>query len=192
MKRKLKPYIFTLTALVVGPLICFLVVWLWFLSKPVPFAYTWAERGLWPVACSTRGCVTTRDWARQYTTAEKFAELTGAKAQTPEEALTSSVRQHLLAHAFFKSPVTFSDARRYREQVLNVNKVDFLQEKLGLTGEEYDEFVILPFLEQEALRQEQKVESTDELYRLLAKDRFILLLSWQYRWDRQAGKAVGQ
>ncbi len=173
----------------VTPLFVVLGIWLWFLSMPTPFEYTWAKVGPWPVACSTRGCVTTRDWARQFEVTEKFSALTGSPDQTPAEALTSAIRQHLLHHAFFKSPVTEIQATRYREQVLNVNKGEFLQESLGVTAEEYDQHVILPFLEQEALRAQNKVESTDELYAGLSKERYILFLPWQYTWDRETGVA---
>lgn len=190
MPRRLRPYLYVLVALVILPIIFVLCLWLWFLSKPAPFDSTWAARGLWPVACSTRGCVTTRDWNRQFRVAEKFALLTASPQQTLDESLTTAIRHHLLHHAFFKSPVTAAEAKRYRQQVLNVNKIEFLQENLGMTAEEYDQYVILPFLEQEALKAQNKVESVDELYANLSKERFILFLPWQYSWDKEAGKVL--
>lgn len=190
MSRKLRPYLYILTGLVITPLVLLFGMWVWLLSKPAPFDYSWAAEGLWPVACSTRGCVTTEDWSRQFRIAEKFALLTASSQQTLDESLTSAIRQHLLHHAFFKSPVTEADAKRYREQVLNVNQVEFLQENLGMSLEDYDRHVVLPFLEQEALKSQNKVESVDELYSGLSKERFILFLPFKYKWDRAAGKVL--
>lgn len=187
MPRRLRPYVYVLLGLVVAPLLVVVGIWIWFLSMLTPFEYIWAQVGPWPIACSTRGCVTTRDWARQFEVTQKFSALTGSPDQTAEEALTSAIRQHLLRHAFFKSPVTEVQARRYREQVLNVNKAEFLQDSLGVTAEEYDRYVILPFLEQEALRAQNKVESTEELYAGLSQERFILFLPWKYTWDSGKG-----
>ncbi|MBI3255338.1 MAG: hypothetical protein HYZ63_00010 [Candidatus Andersenbacteria bacterium] len=190
MPKRLRPYLYLFLVLVMAPILCLLGLWLWFLSKPAPFDYAWAAQGLWPVACSTRGCVTTRDWSRQFRVAEKFALLTASPQQTLDESLTSAIRQHLLHHAFFKSPVTEADAKRYREQVLNVNKGEFLEENLGMGPEEYDRYVILPFLEQEALKAQNKVESVDELYAGLSHERLIVFLPWQYKWDKKAGKVL--
>lgn len=190
MPRALRPYLYLLLGLVITPLVVLVALWLWFLSKPAPFDYALTAQGLWPVACSTRGCVTTKDWAIQFRAAEKFALLTASSQQSLDESLTSAIRHHLLHHAFFKSPVTEADAKRYREQVLNVNQVEFLQENLGMTPAEYDRYVILPFLEQEALKAQNKVESLDELYAGLSHERLIVFLPWQYRWDAQTGTVL--
>jgi hypothetical protein len=190
MSQRLRPYLLILTLLVAAPVVVTVGVWVWILSLPVPFDYGFVRQGPWPIACSTRGCVTTKDWARQFWVAEKFSLLTATPGQTPQEALTSVMRQHLLHHAFFKAPVTEVQATRYREQVLNVNKKEFLQESLGISAEEYDRYVVLPFLEQEALRTQNKVESIDELYAGLSKERFMLFLPFQYTWDRDEASAA--
>jgi len=186
MPKKIKPYLWVLILLVAVPGIFVTGIWIRFLSSQAPFEYAWVQ-GVWPLACSTRGCVTTADWARQFETAKRFAVFTGGAEQTPAQALTSTIRQHLLSHAFFKSPVTVADAKRYRQEILNVQKTDFLKTNLGLSAEEYDQYVILPFLEQQALLEQYKVETTDELYKLLAQERFLVLFTWHYKWDRGTG-----
>lgn len=173
-----------LVLVVAVPILLLVGTWLWFLFSPNTLTYTLAQKEPWPVACSTRGCVTTKDWARQYMLAEHYASVAGGNSQTPAEALTTVIHHHLLSHAFFKSPVTLADARRYREEVLNVHQNEAVEKVVGVAANDYDQYVILPFLEQEALRQEYKVESTEELYTLLSKERFVVSLLKHFRWNR--------
>ncbi|MBI3251505.1 MAG: hypothetical protein HYZ62_01180 [Candidatus Andersenbacteria bacterium] len=189
MPKKLKPYLWVLVFLVAVPGIFVAGTWIRFLLAETPFHYAWVQ-GAWPLACSTRGCITTADWARQFEVAKRFAVFTGGAAQTPAQALTSALRQHLLSHAFFKSPVTVADAKRYRQEILNVQRTDFLETNLGMSAEEYDQYVILPFLEQQALMGQYKAESTEELYKLLSQERFLVLFTWHYRWDRATGSIL--
>lgn len=181
--RRVRFSIVGLALVVAVPILLLLGTWLWFLFSPNTLIYTLAQKEPWPVACSTRGCVTTQDWARQYVLAEQYATVAGGNRQTSAEALTTVIHHHLLAHAFFKSPVTLADARRYREEVLNVHQNEAIKNVVGVSANDYDQYVILPFLEQEALRQEYKVESTEELYTLLSKERFVVSLLRHYRWN---------
>lgn len=187
MPTRLKPYIFVLLALLGIPALLLLGVWIWFLLLPNPLLYEWAQYGVWPIACSSRGCVTTGDWSRQYKLSQTYAAAVGGDVQTEKDALETAIHHHLLAHASFKSPVTLAQAERYREQVLNIHALETVKKVVGVSTQDYDRYVILPFLQQEALRQERKVESTDELYALLGQDRFIVSLLRYYRWDRTEG-----
>lgn len=157
------------------------------LSSTNPAEHSWIGSNPWPIACSTKGCMTTQDWARQYTLAQSFATLTGAPKQTPTEAFTTVIRQHLLAHAFLKSPITKAEAKRYREQVLRISDDRFLNSTLGLSADEYDRYVIMPFLQQEALRKTKELKDSTALYVALSKERFILLLPWHFTWDTDKG-----
>lgn len=183
--RRVRFSIVGLALVIAVPIVLLVGTWLWLLWSPNTLAYTLAQQEPWPVACSTRGCVTTKDWARQYVMAEQYATAAGGSRQTSAEALTTVIHHHLLAHAFFKSPVTLADARRYREEVLNVHQNEAVEKVVGVSASDYDQYVILPFLEQEALRQEYKVESMEELYILLNKERFVVSLLKHYRWDRE-------
>ncbi len=156
--------------------------------KDNPLDHSLARLPLWPVACSTRGCVTTATWAQYHTEHIAFSQSTQQEHPTPVESLTTVVRRHLLDNAFVKNPASMADARRYREEILHITSQDQLQ-KVGIQSSliEYDADVILPLLLQEALRQQRQVESTDELYAQLAKERFILLLIPAWRWDKDTG-----
>lgn len=146
----------------------------------------------WPVACTMRGCVNTQQWERQQQIAERFAASVQTEAASPEELLTTMVRRHCLAQAFLASPVTPADARRYREEILHFKDEAKLQEVAGLTFAEYDKLVIMPFLQQAALQQQRKVETVDELYASLAQERFVLVLPFHYRWDKEKGRVVSR
>lgn len=151
---------------------------------------TWAWAA--PAACSTRGCVTRQTWERQQAAASQFAQATNSQAPTPAEALTTLIRQHLVRYAVVQSPVSLVDAARYREEILNLKETGQLQGALSLSLAEYDERIILPFLQQEALRAQYKVESTDELYAALGRERHIFLFLRNFKWDKSTGKVVAK
>lgn len=146
----------------------------------------------WPVACSSRGCVNMRDWEKQQQIANQFATHTKATAPSAEVTLTTAVRRHLLAHAFVTTPVTSTDARRYREEILHLKDEQKIVDISGLSPEDYDMLVVLPFLQQAALQQEHKAESVDELYKELARDRLVLVLPFHYRWANDTGRVVAK
>lgn len=144
----------------------------------------------WPVACSTRGCISHRAWEEQLAAASQFAQETQTPPPTPAQALTTLIRQHLTRHAFLQSPISLADATRYREEILNLKEADQFQGALQLTLAEYDQKIILPFLQQEALRAQHKVESTDELYSALARERKIFLFWRAFTWDVSKGQVI--
>jgi hypothetical protein len=119
-----------------------------------------------------------------------FAEATGQTPPSQADALTTVVRQHLVRNAFLRAPVSKQDAVRYREEVLKARDSQAVRDATGLTLDDYDTFVILPLLQQEALRQERRVESLDELFKLLAAERPVFVLAWPLKWDRGVAKVV--
>ncbi len=178
-------------AAIIGlPAVTWLVLWIWLLSAKQPLQHPLASYPLWPVACSTRGCVTSSSWLLQHQLQLAFAQALYQDMPSPEKSLTTAVRQHILAQAFLRSPVTVSEAKRYREEVLHISDREQLKNILDLPLADYDTNVILPLLQQEALRQERKTESREELYGQLSKERLIILLPFQLRWNKDSGEAV--
>lgn len=143
----------------------------------------------WPVACSTRGCITTWDWQRQTTAARVFAAQT-TEAITANDTLATLIRQHLVHYAFVQSPISVSDAKRYREEILKISSEELVKEKTGLSLVDYDRLVIMPLLEQESLRQQRKAETLDELFVQLAQERWVVVFPWHMRWDKNSAKVM--
>lgn len=152
-----------------------------------PLNHALAKWPIWPIACTTRGCVTTASWIDQHTLAVSFSTTTASPVTTPEVSLTSTVRKHLISQSVLRSPVKTSDVQRYREDILHVVKESDLQQYIPLTLAEYDMQVLMPFLQQEALLNQNKVETTEELYHSLTEDHPVLLLSSHFRWDGETG-----
>ncbi|MEK7556468.1 MAG: hypothetical protein AAB538_00645 [Patescibacteria group bacterium] len=146
----------------------------------------------WPVVCTTRGCITTHDWGKQLAVSTKFSEVLKEDAPTVEQGLTSAVRRHLVTHSSLPDVATASDARRYREEVLHLKDEKLIQETAGLSLAEYDEEVILPFLQQAALQQQRNAESLEELYRTLSEERAVVVLLFHYRWDKDTGTVAAR
>lgn len=144
----------------------------------------------WPVVCTTRGCLTTVDWAKQLVFMSRFAESLKQAAPTKEQALTSAVRRHLIEHVDLPEVATVSDARRYREEILHLKDEKLLQETVGLPFAEYDALVILPFLKQTALQQQYRTESPEELYATLSQKRWVAVLPFHFRWDKDTARVV--
>ena len=149
-----------------------------------PLSSRLAERFPWPVACSTRGCITTKSWEQHWLARQAFAKAAGAAAPTSREALITVVRHHLVRHAFLRVPVTADDAARYREEVLGLTDEAAVQETVDLTLADYDTQVLLPLLQQEALRQERSIESLDELFTILAQERPVVVLPLHLKWNK--------
>lgn len=167
------------------PVALVLVLWNWVLVADDALSNPAASFISWPVACSTRGCITTKTWQEHYQARQSFASAAEQEAPKPHEALTTLLRQHLIRHAFLRTPVTTRDAVRYREEILGVKEEEQVVQATGLTLEEYDELVILPLLQQEALKQQNSVESNDELYQMLAKERLLIVLPWGLGWNSE-------
>lgn len=149
---------------------------------------TWAARiAPWPVACTTRGCVTTQQWARAKSLRQTFANTTGFERPADNAILTTLLRQHLVRYAQLRSTVTASAASRYREDVLNIASDEQLLKAAGLTLKEYDEKVIRPFLEEEGVRQARGIEKVEDLWPQLAQQRRVVLLLGRFKWNREAG-----
>lgn len=116
------------------------------------------------------------------------AHFTGADSGDdldPTESLTTAVRAHLVEEAFARAPVNLQDAKRYRETVLRLPVDSELLAEMGFTADEYDRVVLLPFLLQEALRQQYRAESIDELYRILEKQRGLWVLPRGLVWNSE-------
>jgi hypothetical protein len=182
-----------ITASAVAVIIIFLLIgWAWVLltSQPlnVPIA-TWLP---WPVVCSTRGCITARDWQRQQTAVALFAQRSKREQLSPVESLTTLARQHLAHYGQFKSPVTDAAAARYREEILNGTDENKIKEATGLSIADYDELVVKPFLEQESLRQQRRAETAEDLYKQLANERTIIVLPRNLTWNKQEAKVIAQ
>ncbi|MEX1997560.1 MAG: hypothetical protein WEA04_02690 [Candidatus Andersenbacteria bacterium] len=144
----------------------------------------------WPVACSLRGCVSSRSWQRFHNIRAAFALATNQAPPTGAESLTTLVRQHLVEHATTTSPITPADARRYREEILNLTTDEQVQPITSLTLEEYDYFIVEPFLRQEALRELRHAETPVDLYQQLAGEQRIVVLPRKLYWDKAAGRVA--
>lgn len=190
MANHVKQAIYLLCGIILIVLLAFIGAWGFLLMSSKPATYAWAKSSPWPVACSNKGCLTTHDWARQITLAEKFAATTGVNKATPAEALTTLVRQDLVANSFLKSPITRADAKRYRQDVLKLTDGDFIQSTVGVSADDYDRYVILPFLQQEALLKTRNIKAVDELYAQVSKERTVVLLTKHFRWDASKGAVV--
>lgn len=145
---------------------------------------------VWPVACSTRGCISSQTWEHNYVVQQHFAQATHTQPPTRERVLTTLIRQHLVAHAVIKSPVTLADARKYREEVLNMHDAATIEKLAGLTPPQYDQQVILPYLQEEALRQQRRSETLDELFKHLSRERWIIILPLHLWWNTDKAEVV--
>lgn len=166
--------------------------WSWVLVAKQPLEVPISGWLPWPVVCSTRGCITTWSWARQQTATEVFAKLSGREQPSTLQSLTTLVRQHLAHFGQLKSPITLAAAQRYRTEILHATEDQKIQEATGLTLAAYDELVIMPFLEQESLRQQRRAESVEDLYAQLAGERWIVALPWHLTWSKQEARVKEQ
>ena len=162
--------------------------WVWVLASENPLDNPIAGWLPWPVACSTRGCVTMWSWQRHELAAAIFAQATEEERLSPAATLTTLVRQHLAHYAQLKSPITDADAARYREDILNATDEAWIQSATGMTLVDYDEYVVKPFLEQESVRQQRRAEQVDDLYKQLAQERWVIVLPFSLSWDREQGR----
>src|SRR3990167_7454980 len=129
-------------------------LYIWVLASHNPVNNPVARFIPWPVACTTRGCITTLDWQRAMKMSSAFAARTNMSAPTPESTLGTLITQHLVHFGQLQNPINASDAKQYRENILNIKNDTDIKTATGLTTEDYDTYVIEPFLEQESLRQQ--------------------------------------
>lgn len=165
-----------------------LVAWGSVVWSPDPVNHPLARLLPWPVVCTTRGCITTTQWREHTAARATFNTALALPHAAPAETLTTLVRQHLVSYAVIRSAVTAADARRYREEILNAKDTSVIQNATALTLDEYDQLVVLPFLQQEALRQQRHAESAEELFAQLAQERFVVVFVRGLRWNAQEGK----
>lgn len=160
----------------------------WVLTADNPLENPLGGKIAWPVACSSRGCITTLDWQQNLQARKMFSQVLEESPPTATQALTTTIRHHLVKHALLSSSVTLEDARRYRKEILHLDDEKLVKETSGLTLDEYDKMVLMPLLRQEALRQQYHVESFDDLFKQLARDRRIVVLPLGLTWNREEAK----
>jgi len=163
---------------------------IWLLASDSVLQHPLAKYPLWPVGCTSRGCVTSASWVNQHNLHLHFAATASIEAPTPEQTLTTLMRRHIINHAFLRSPVTPADAQKYREAVLNIRTQEQLKKLVDVSLADYDRQVIIPFLQQEALRQQNKAESAADLYKQLGQERLVIMLPFHLRWDKDSGQVI--
>ncbi len=145
-----------------------------------------------PIACGSNGCIRNAEAISQEMHDRAFARSTNGHEPNMKEILTTVVRRYLLAHASITSIISISDAARYRTEVLHATDISAL-EKLGFSSfEEYDKLVLIPFLQQQALMKQRRIESPSALYAQLAQEQSIFLFKNGYRWNTATGEVVAK
>lgn len=166
--------------------------WVWLVTSKDILNHPLASLPIYPLACTTRGCITSASTLNFHQRAVAFSFASLTDAPTFEESLSTVIRRHLAKEAFLRSPVTLADAKRYREEILHITSEDKIKEVASMSVAQYDEDVLVPFLQQEALRQQHSVESTEELYGILSSQRRVFLLPYYFRWDTDRGQVVSK
>jgi hypothetical protein len=166
------------------------IIWWGIMASDNPLSNKLFAKGYWPVACTTRGCITTSDWQHYQKIATSFASF--AQKEPPNEAvtLTTLIRQHLVRHGQVATPVDRADAARYREEILHLNDQAVVEQAVGVKLPEYDEKVIVPLLAQEALRRRLAAESFDELFINLARERPVWVFWTKAKWQADTAQVV--
>lgn len=172
------------------PVLALVSGWIWILFSSTPLDTPITAWVPWPVACTSRGCITTSAWRRQQAYGEAFSAATHTATPQLNESLTTLVRQHLTAHAFLRSPVTVADARRYRIDILHLKEPEQLAAALPISLSDYDTYVVLPYLQQEALKYERSITDSNTLYAQLSQERYIFILLPAMKWDTSKGVVV--
>lgn len=165
-------------------------VYAWLLLSREPLNNPASRWLSWPVACTTRGCITTWQWLNYNEAAQRFSEVAQHEPPSSETVLTTLIRQHLAHYAHLRSPVTRADAVRYRQEILHGENEDQVREYTSFSLAEYDEQVLIPLLEQESLRQQRQAESPEDLYKQLAAERWVVVLPWFWQWDAASAQVT--
>lgn len=143
-----------------------------------------------PIACGSYGCIRASDLHKQQVYTAAFAQATNGQVPREAQVLTTLLRRYLLTHSLMPSAVSLEDARAYRTDVLHTTNITTIQE-LGFSSfDEYDEFVVIPFLQQEALMKQRHLDTPDALYAQLAQEHVILFLKPDYHWNKSTGEVV--
>lgn len=192
MQLSKKQAVWIIVIVMISPIILWLLFWLSILLSNNLYTHQLSQPGLWPVICSNRSCVTTSAWHKHYQSRKIFAEAVNEEPPTPEKALTTLARQHLVDKAKNSWPVSLTDARRYREEVLQNKSKEKIKQTTGLTLEEYDKYVVLPLLKQEILRTQMQAENFDAMFKQLARQRALWALPRGLIWDRESAKVIKQ
>lgn len=164
--------------------------WLSILLSRNPIEHPLAHVLPWPVVCTTRGCITSRAWVRQQQLVEAFVGAVGQPVPAPEEALTTLVRQHLVDRMLVQEVVKPEDATRYRKDVLHLKDETITRQLSTLTLEDFDRSIVLPFLKQEALRQQLKLTTNENIFVYLSAARTVVVLPYNLVWNTDQGKIV--
>lgn len=176
---------------VIGVLVvAWIGTYIWVLTAVDIVDHPLANLSVYPIACTTRGCVTTKTLLEYHKIALAFSAASLVDAPSLEKSFTTIVRRNLAAHAFVQSPATPANAKRYREEILHITTEEQLRATLDMSLEDYDTQVIIPFLQQEALREERSAESPEELYSILSSERYVIVLPFHYKWDKTTGSVV--
>lgn len=154
--------------------------------------------GLWwqhsfalPMFCTLRGCITTSAFAKEKMYAQSFARLTNADTPSEESILTTLVRIHLLK-TIGNTSISANEAVKYRTSVLHLTNEEAIR-PIGFSSfQEYDNSVTIPFLMQEAYMKEHTIQTSDDVYTALAKQRRVISLLFHYTWDSSKGEVVAR
>ena len=151
----------------------------------------YASFGL-PVACGSHGCIRVVDATAQREYDSAFARSTNAKQPSEQEIFTTLLRRYLLTHAATTSSVSLRDAVQYRTDILHTTDPAIVQ-MLGFSSfEEYDKLVLVPFLQQEVLMKERRIDTPSALYTRLAQEQSIFLFKTGYKWNKATGEVVAK
>jgi hypothetical protein len=164
-------------------LLLLIALWVWVLATLDPLENPLSSHAPMPIVCTLRGCLTTLTWHNHQLAREKFAHSIGTNPPTSAETLTTIIRQELAQLATVGSSITDADARRYREEILNLSSEEQIENSTGLTSTQYDKSVIVPYLQQQNLIEQRDVKTPDELFKQLALQRWVLVLPFNLRWD---------
>ncbi len=165
------------------------VMWSWVLISSKTPNNRLSAWPVWPVACGSYGCVSSSTWQKHYQAMTAFSKLADKEKPSREDSLTTLVRQKMVRGEIPGKLVTKDDVKRYREEVLKLTDESLVNENMKLTIDEYDKLVIRPLLEQEALREQLKL-NLGKLFANLANSRKVYVLPMGLMWDESKAKAT--
>lgn len=167
-----------------------IILWISVLLAGAPLRYSFTHTVPFPVACSRYGCVTTRAWAKYHQAQHMYATSAGRNLPQPADSLTTLIRSHLSEHMLLGTPISHAQAVKYREEILHVNDEAVIGEYTGLSARTYDELVILTFLQQEALQQQEKVDSRAELFAKIGPRVRVFVLPRGLKWHKDRAEVI--
>src|SRR3989344_5884535 len=99
VRSRKKIWLYALFVFAVLPVVAWLLAYASILFSTDILAHPLAGAPLFPVLCSSRGCVTTATWVTNHTIQTAFARATETAAPTSLDSLTTVARHYLVAHA---------------------------------------------------------------------------------------------